>query len=842
MRSKLDKLVDEKPEMALNRAANISTDVEDEEQVRRKGPRRRLDDKPRQLTAKIVERAMKACLVKLREAGKDVGLHFDTTAAKSQSGRPWEKWADPELATWKKNASKLAKPIPVLGPICGVRDGTKEAQVFEHKLNRLEDKTHDLSRQYDNLKYVRMQKEKKIAEMKHALELEAAEMERMMELERIKSKDTTAENLKERLKTNEAEYLETNKQNEQLKAIAKEIQEQTDQVAKATVIVQEQVTKHIHDVKAMWVSLKTSQHDIERALGQGKLVQIKSIGASLKVDYEETLEEKREIIREQDRFKKRMDEHKERMAKFEEQVRRMYDPNVDSPRRNELKRKEKLFETVFDSMMEKIGESDVNKIVDMFQTQKYTQKVWQQTLQEWDSKLEKKREERDALEREISEAKLNADSHEDNHSREFSVALDKVRLAEDRMHSTDARVQNLHQIVAHSRECIVALLDRLAVWDGLAPASATAASAEPDILDGELASWVSDFQRRVVALHAKIGPLVADLDMSKIVEVAGVAGEDYEDDFDNDVAAKTDKPEGKLPGSPTSTDAPAVEPPITPVATSPPLAPATDPEAPPPATVTAPEEAGGSALSATSDASETGPAPAAEAGAAPDAPASDVPATDAPASEAPAPTPSSPAKSTDAPPAPASDEGGAVPAAAAAVPVSSPPPAANRLEFRASSRSVSGIIEPHVQPTGLPGMKLQHNKKMSEMEAEMSLIGNKLADMGGTSVYASPSRVKTPFGTTLATDQVLPGREHNMRVPQTKGTNNFIPGFHTHPKQLQEDSSSEESEPDYDVIMGLKEKEDGEMIAREEIKRRAGKIVKHHRRAEKRKMGGGAVE
>ena len=75
-----------------------------------------------------------------------------------------------------------------------------------------------------------------------------------------------------------------------------------------------------------------------------------------------------------------MAEAEERKKGMEEHLLHMFDPAVNSPRRNELKRKLLLYHDTLDTMMSKLGDVSVDRITGLFTQMKHSKNSWSPLL------------------------------------------------------------------------------------------------------------------------------------------------------------------------------------------------------------------------------------------------------------------------------------------------------------------------------------------------------------------------------------------------------------------------------------------------------------------------------
>jgi len=158
-------------------------------------------------------------------------------------------------------------------------------------------------------------------------------------------------------------------------AACQEIRDKVEETAK-------QLKNYQHDTELIKLQLKDKMHDVEKILQQGKLVTMGEVKSEIKSRYKGELDMRNKVIHKQKQVKEMIAAHEHRVQELTVQLQKQYDPNLDSPRRNELKRKAAAFEEVFDTMMKRIGESDITRIVEMFQKQSLTHQAWTEAVRD----------------------------------------------------------------------------------------------------------------------------------------------------------------------------------------------------------------------------------------------------------------------------------------------------------------------------------------------------------------------------------------------------------------------------------------------------------------------------
>lgn len=362
---------------------------------------------------KVIERAMKEKLGQLRDIGKEVGIDFDLKPTKNASCHPWEKWTDEELVSWQEQALQAVRTA-LKDPSDELLNDLKNVQI-----PKSEQHTHRLSSVYDSTKFERCKREQVLAEV----EKESAEWDKLIKqsAEEVSAPDpdqAVLDHLTSRVK----EVLESTSQ---IKQEEREMSQEVEMLQLGyeevlvksnepifvvdptpTMNVNGKLFKKLHalepeiaelrrttdktdaDYKKIWNSLRDNQHKIEVSLAQGKIAHMKEIKERLAKEYKEKLESRRNEIQQQKVIQKLIFQRDQREKQFADAITKAFDPEIDSPRRNKIKNDLEMFKTVFNTMMQKLGESDINKIVQLFQRQTQSRETWELSVKDHEAKLQ----------------------------------------------------------------------------------------------------------------------------------------------------------------------------------------------------------------------------------------------------------------------------------------------------------------------------------------------------------------------------------------------------------------------------------------------------------------------
>jgi hypothetical protein len=189
-----------------------------------------------------------------------------------------------------------------------------------------------------------------------------------------------------------------------------------------------------------------------------------------------------------------------------------YDPNKDSPRRNELKRKAQAFEEVFDTMMKRLGESDITRIVDMFQKQTLTHQAWTEAVRDQEIRVKALLDEKRNLDKQLHKLSSNKQHGVANETRQYTVSGRRLDMATERVDNSSIRLMQLEGLVAHVKESMREAVVRLQEHceDIVVPPPGF-----PDEGEGGLIEVVGSYTDAVVALQPTADQYAALLEVVK---------------------------------------------------------------------------------------------------------------------------------------------------------------------------------------------------------------------------------------------------------------------------------------------------------------------------------------
>jgi len=435
---------------------------------------------------------MRQNLQKLKEYGKEIGFSFDISKKKSQFGRmQGEKWQDEELDTWKKQASRmLVTPEPKL-----VQMIKEEPQV-----TKMSEYVFHLERMLNEMKFFRQKKQDRRDMLKH--EFDVAEHQEQREQSGAGKMATQFERLakaKERIQDTDQKILaeselckELTKENEEELAATQELRDLVEETAK-------QLKNYDHDIEHLKIQLKDSMHEVEKCLQQGKLVTMGEVKSEIKERYKEELALRNKTIQKQKQIKDMIAAHELRVKELTVKLQQQYDPNKDSPRRKELKRKEQAFEEVFDTMMKRIGESDIERIVEMFQKQTLTFEAWTEAVRDQEIRVKALQDEKKNLDKQLHKVSSNKQHGIANETRQFTISGRRLDMATERLDNSSMRLMELEGLIAHIKESMRETLARLKEHKSDVYVPLT--SHFPNDGEGGLTEQIRSFAETVVSLQ-----------------------------------------------------------------------------------------------------------------------------------------------------------------------------------------------------------------------------------------------------------------------------------------------------------------------------------------------------
>ena len=236
--------------------------------------------------------------------------------------------------------------------------------------------------------------------------------------------------------------------------------------------------------------------------------------------YKSELEMRNKVIQKQKQIKQMIAAHEKRVGELTIQLQQVrllsildrggllcdismhlwqqYDPNRDSPRRNELKRKALAFEEVFDTMMKRIGESDITRIVEMFQKQTLTHQAWTEAVRDQEIRVKALQDEKRNLDRQLQKLSSNKQHGIANETRQYTISGRRLDMATERVDNSTMRLMQLEGLVAHVKSSMRDAMLRLQEYNEDLPVPPT---AFPDEGEGGLIEVVANFTDAVVELQ-----------------------------------------------------------------------------------------------------------------------------------------------------------------------------------------------------------------------------------------------------------------------------------------------------------------------------------------------------
>jgi len=461
---------------------------------------------------------MRQNLQKLKEYGKEIGITLDVSKKKSQHGRmQGERWHDDEMTVWRDQATRLVRTPPPMNN----RDAEEAPAIL-----RVGEYVFKLERLLNEMRFERQRRQGRRDELDHEIEVTGEQEDReqngagkMAEMYGRLSK------LKERIQDTDQKILEESAIKKDLAKIQAEELEKTASISGKCEETQVELSSYAHDCDVVKLQLKGQLHEVEKQLGQGKLLTMLEVKEGIKGKYSRELGERNKVIQKQVKIKEMLSLHDKRVAELTSSLEKQYDQNRDSPRRNELKRKAVAFEEVFETMMKRIGESDITRIVQLFQKQALTNSAWTEAVRDMETRVKALQDEKRILDKQLHKLAAQTKHGIANETRQFTISGRRHDMAVERLDNSTARLMQLEGLIAHVKESIRQGLIRLQGSNADVPAPPTIFPHDgPSGVD----HWVREYGNAVVSVIPKQEALDLLLERAEAIreeELLGGAGE-----------------------------------------------------------------------------------------------------------------------------------------------------------------------------------------------------------------------------------------------------------------------------------------------------------------------------
>mmetsp|Transcript_50027 Transcript_50027/g.122125 ORF Transcript_50027/g.122125 Transcript_50027/m.122125 type:complete len:792 (+) Transcript_50027:21-2396(+) len=389
---------------------------------------------------------MRQNLTKLKEYGRQLGITFDVSKKKSKQGRmQGERWVDDEMDAWKKQATRLLK----------APEDNKPEPEDEERCQRMGEYVFKVERMLNDMRFMRLHKQRQRDTLSNELSVVAAQEQREQSGDgKMAILMSAVSNLKEKIQDCDQKLQEEDATRRELTKSYDTLWADSQQNQSKLDAVQKDLTSYEHDYAALRLQLKDKLHDIEKVLGQGKLLTMAEIKEEISGKYQKELEARQRLIQKQIKIKEMLQLHEGRVRELTRRLQSQYDPNKDSPRRNELKSKAKAFEEVFDTMMQRIGESDITKIVDLFQKQSFTCNAWMEAVRDQEVRVKALMDEKELLERQLLKVAGKKPQGFSNETRQYTMSGKKLDMATEKLDTSHQRLMQLEGLIAHMKESV----------------------------------------------------------------------------------------------------------------------------------------------------------------------------------------------------------------------------------------------------------------------------------------------------------------------------------------------------------------------------------------------------
>ncbi|EKX50693.1 hypothetical protein GUITHDRAFT_103285 [Guillardia theta CCMP2712] len=296
---------------------------------------------------------------------------------KSASFREWREDAVRQFAEQeRKKFSKFEDEAPELSHPCMESPRLLTEEAAEKLLGQGRELVLKLSKRYNEGHKQLMEKEKALEACKNenadvkavaATKIEGGEVDGRRE--RVQKK------LDETLRSIKLVQYENSRYEHLANRLTKFSKEDKEELAK----LEKSVKKHNMDLMALKLKLRDEVPRVEKELKTNELKELKLMIHTMRVRYEEELEERRSLARHTNELKSNVVNAEKSYKEMEKKLEKMYDQNVQSPRRVELQRKIKLYEETFDMMICKLGDTDIDRLVSLFVGLRGVRQTWEET-------------------------------------------------------------------------------------------------------------------------------------------------------------------------------------------------------------------------------------------------------------------------------------------------------------------------------------------------------------------------------------------------------------------------------------------------------------------------------
>ena len=163
-------------------------------------------------------------------------------------------------------------------------------------------------------------------------------------------------------------------------------------------------------------------------------------------------------------------------------------------------------------MMKRIGESDITRIVDMFQKQTLTHQAWTEAVRDQEIRVKALQDEKRNLDKQLHKLSSNKQHGVANETRQYTISGRRLDMATERVDNSSIRLMQLEGLVAHVKESMREAVVRLQEH---CEDIAVPPPGFPDEGEGGLIEVVGNYTDAVVALQPTADQYAALLDVVK---------------------------------------------------------------------------------------------------------------------------------------------------------------------------------------------------------------------------------------------------------------------------------------------------------------------------------------
>ena len=217
---------------------------------------------------------------------------------------------------------------------------------------------------------------------------------------------------------------------------------------KMLVAMQEELKKFRSDLECLRDKVKKELPVVQKSLLANDLHATTLVIESIREHYSKELEVKRQAVRDAAALRLEMIEADQRKKEVEDELRLMYDPSVNSPRRNELKRKLQVYEETLETMMKKLGDVSVDRITTLFTQMKHSKATWNDAVRDAEARCEELRRENNVLQEALKSVYEREAAPTGDVLRRLHEVNDKLEIKSGKSYESERKLTQLHQLMA----------------------------------------------------------------------------------------------------------------------------------------------------------------------------------------------------------------------------------------------------------------------------------------------------------------------------------------------------------------------------------------------------------